>query len=155
MFTINFPNYNFKLKEDNGKKYVFDIVRKQYIFITPEEWVRQHLLYFLIEDLQYPKSFISVEHSISLNGLKKRCDIVVFNKFHAPAFIIECKKPEFNLNQTVFDQAGRYNLELKVPFLAISNGNQNIVSVIDKEKKVFRFLNNFPNYNDLDYLFNL
>jgi len=149
MFTIDFPAYNFRLKEENGRRYVFDIIRKKMVQITPEEWVRQHLLHYLVNTLHYPAGFIAVEYAIALNDLKKRCDIVVFNRSHAPAFIIECKKPDIELNQQIFDQAGRYNLTLKVPFIAISNGTHNMVAQINFAESSFQLLNAFPGYEQL------
>jgi hypothetical protein len=149
MFTIAFPEYNFRLKEENGKRFVFDIIRKKFVVITPEEWVRQHLLYYLTETLNYPRTYIAVEYALMLNGLKKRCDIVVFNRAHVPVFIIECKKPEIPLSQPVIDQAGRYNLKMKVPYVAISNGTDNMVAAVDFENNGFLFLNEYPDYGVL------
>jgi type I site-specific restriction endonuclease len=149
MFTVEFPSFDFNVKTENGKRYIFDIIRKKFILNTPEEWVRQHIVHYLISEKNYQKNYISVEHAIELNGLRKRCDIVVFNRQFQPAFIIECKKPEIDLTQHIFDQAGRYNLKLKVPFVAITNGTQNMVATVDFSNSSFKLLQSYPRFEDL------
>jgi hypothetical protein len=150
MFTIHFRDFDFKVKTENGKQQIFDRVRKKFVVITPEEWVRQHIVHFLIEEKQYPENFISVEHAISVNNMLKRCDIVVYNKAFKPMLIVECKQPDIALAQHIFDQAGRYNLTLQVPFLAITNGTENMVAEIDLLNSNYTFLNNYPEYEALN-----
>ncbi len=150
MFNLHFPDFDFKLKTIEGRQMIYDRLRKKYVVITPEEWVRQHIIYYLIEIKNYPANFISVEHSISVNNTQKRCDIVVFSKAFRPKLIIECKQPEISLSQNIFDQAGTYNLSLKVPYLAISNGIENMVSQVDLLNSKFVFLNGYPEYEQLN-----
>lgn len=144
LFQINFQEYSFRVKQADGKQMIFDIVRKKFIVITPEEWVRQNLLHYLIFEKKYPQHLFAIEHGINLNGLQKRCDMVVFNKDYQPAMIIECKKPEIELSNTIFEQAARYNLTLQVPYLAISNGVENMVAEIDLLNAESKFLNDYP-----------
>lgn len=146
MFTIHFPEFDFKVKTENGKQLIFDNIRKKFVVITPEEWVRQHIIHYLITVKKYPVNFIAVEHAITVNNLQKRCDIVVFNKLFQPKLIVECKQPEISLAQNIFDQAGRYNLTLQVPYLAITNGVDNMVAQIDLQNSNYTFLNNYPEY---------
>ena len=128
MTTLVFGNYNFKVEEREGKKFIFDIARKKWVILTPEEWVRQHILHYLIEDKKYPASLIAVERGIELNGTQKRFDLVVFSNSGKPKMIVECKTPEETLNEKVFEQIARYNLSLKVDYLWVTNGSLNFVS---------------------------
>lgn len=150
MFNLHFPEFDFKVKTEDEKQLIFDKLRKKYVVITPEEWVRQHIVHYLTEVKNYPESFISVEHSIVINNIAKRCDIVVFNKSFQPKLIIECKRPEINLTQNVFDQAGRYNLTLRVPYVAITNGVENIVAHIDLQNGKYNFIDAYPKYKQLE-----
>jgi len=150
MFTIHFPEFDFKVKTENGKRLIFDIVRKKYVTITPEEWVRQHILHYLIEVKQYPQGFISVEHALAVNNMPKRCDVLVFNKLFQPALIIECKQPDIALAQNIFDQAGRYNLTLQVPYLAITNGTHNMAAQLHLKTGTILFLKDYPEYEALN-----
>jgi hypothetical protein len=149
MFTIDFPEFSFKVKTENNKRLIFDVVRKKYVVITPEEWVRQNILHYLVYIKTYPLNFISVEHALKLNGLNKRADILIYNTHYAPALIIECKKPEIVLNQNIFSQAARYNLTLKVAFIAITNGTENMLAKVDLENETHEFLNDFPAFETL------
>jgi hypothetical protein len=128
MTTVVFATYDFKVKESDGKKLIFDIARKKWVFLSPEEWVRQHILHYLIEDKKYPASLIAVERGIDLNGTQKRFDLVVFCNTGKAKMIIECKAPEEALNEKVFEQIARYNLSLKVDYLWVTNGTLNYVS---------------------------
>ena len=128
MTNVAFGTYNFKLEERNKKQFIFDIARKKWVFLSPEEWVRQHILHYLVYDKKYPSSLIAVERGIELNGTQKRFDLVVFNNTGKPIMIIECKAPEETLNEKVFEQIARYNLSLKVDYLWVTNGTLNYVS---------------------------
>ncbi|MDO9001618.1 MAG: type I restriction enzyme HsdR N-terminal domain-containing protein [Bacteroidota bacterium] len=119
---IKYPLFNTRLKKQKEQTYIFDEVRKKWLVLTPEEWVRQHLIHFLIKEKKYPSSLISIEKEIILNDLKKRYDIVVYNKQLKPILIIECKAPYIDLDKTVVEQALRYNLIIKADYLMISNG---------------------------------
>lgn len=122
MTPLNFPEYSFKTKTENGSSFIFDAFRKKWVVLTPEEWVRQHVLCFLTEEKKYPASLIETEKQIELNELKKRCDIIVNNNNGIPKMIVECKAPSVNITQQTFDQAIRYNMVLNVPFLLLTNG---------------------------------
>ncbi len=124
---LNFPSVEFRFQKNRkGTLQIFDMIRKKFVDATPEEWVRQHIIHFLIEERQVPSSMISVEKQLILNNTKRRTDIVVFNSFLKPMLIIECKAPEVEINQLTINQALRYNTELKVPAIFLSNGLQHI-----------------------------
>jgi hypothetical protein len=123
---IKYPLFNTKLKKQKDQTYIFDEVRKKWLVLSPEEWVRQHLIHFLIKQKKYPASLISIEKEIILNELKRRYDIVVYNKQLVPIIVIECKAPYIELDQSVVEQALRYNLIIKASYLMISNGVSDI-----------------------------
>ncbi len=143
MLKIDFPAPSFNIKTTNEKDYIFDIVRKKWILLTPEEWVRQNIVAYLIQTLQYPASLLAIEKEISVNGLKRRCDIVVYAN-NTPWMIIECKEPEVALNEKVLTQILHYNITLDVPYLIVSNGNYSYGWNIKNAKPVS--LIEFPNY---------
>lgn len=143
--SLKYPLFNTKLKKQKDQTYIFDEVRKKWLVLSPEEWVRQHLIHFLIKQKKYPASLISIEKEIILNDLKKRYDIVVYNKQLIPIIVIECKAPYIELDQSVIEQALRYNLIIKASYLMISNGVSDIT---------FNNLNqqvNLPDYNDINF----
>ncbi len=123
MIKIEYPPYQPKIKKEKGKEFIFDEVRKQWIMLTPEEWVRQNFLQYLLLVKKYPASLIAVEKEIQLGELKKRFDIVVYDKHTKPWMIIECKEMNVALDAAVLNQILRYNQVLKVPFLVITNGS--------------------------------
>lgn len=127
MTNVVFGSYDFKVKELDSKQVIFDIARKKWVALTPEEWVRQHILHYLIHDKKYPQSLIAVERGIELNGIQKRFDLVVFTNSGKPKMIVECKAPEETLNDKVFEQIARYNLVLNVDYLWVTNGILNFV----------------------------
>ena len=134
-----------KIVDKDGKRYVFDIIRKKYILFTPEEKVRQEVIHGLINHLQYPKAAISVEKAFKVYDRTKRYDIVIY-KNEQPWMLIECKAEKVAINQETFNQAGRYNIELQVPYLFITNGKSNYVVKVDFENKKFNFLEELPSY---------
>ena len=136
-----------KLRETNGHREVFDIVRNRFVALTPEEWVRQHFILYLHQQLLYPLELMQVEGSISLNGMSKRCDIVVYDSNVRPLIIVECKKETVPLTQKVIDQACRYNLVLQVPFLCLTNGTQQICCQVDFENKQLLPILELPKYH--------
>ena len=145
---LNFPKVEFRFqKNTKGNLQVFDIIRKKFFDLTPEEWVRQHILHYLIHSKQIPASMISVEKQLILNNTKRRTDIVVFNSNLQPILIIECKAPEININQLTINQALRYNLELNVPFIFLSNGLNHVCIKITPNVPVI--LKDIPNYETL------
>ena len=145
---LNFPEVEFRFqKNEKGSMQVFDIVRKKFVDITPEEWVRQHIVHFLIQHKQVPASMISIEKQLILNNTKRRTDIVVFNSLLKPLLIIECKAPHIEINQLTINQALRYNLELNVPAVFLSNGLQHVFFKLENE--VPKVLKDIPDYQTL------
>lgn len=146
---LNLPTYLFRIKNRGEKKIIFDSFRRKWVAFTPEEWVRQNFIRFLIEEKHYPVALVSVEHSLCINQLNFRSDAVIFSKTGAPLVIIEFKAPEVKISQQVFDQIVRYNLELRVKYLMVTNGMSHYCCIIDKELLTYRFLTGIPDYMDL------
>ena len=146
MQNLNFPKYNFRFKSNENKTLIFDIIRKKFVVLTPEEWVRQHAIHFLISEKKYPAAHINVEKQLQLNDTVKRYDIVVFNKDGTIKIIVECKAPSIKTNQQTFDQIARYNLVLKSETLMVSNGLEHFFCKMDFANKKYLFLKDLPNY---------
>ena len=123
MIKIIYPTYQPKIKKENDKESIFDAIRKRWVTLTPEEWVRQNFLQYLIQIKKYPATLIAIEKEIKLGDLKKRFDIVVYNTNLKPWMIIECKEMNVDLNKQVLDQVLRYNISMQVPYLVITNGS--------------------------------
>ncbi|NOR27372.1 MAG: restriction endonuclease subunit R [Lutibacter sp.] len=147
MHPLNLPTYKFKIKSNENKYFIFDIVRKKYVSLTPEEWVRQHIVRYLVEEKKYPISLITIEKKLTINKLTKRTDIVVFNTDGLPHIIVECKAASVNINQDAFDQIARYNLKLKANYLFVSNGLNHYYCKMDIENETYIFLETIPKYN--------
>ena len=146
MQQLNFPAYNFRLKSNENKTLIFDKFRKKYLVLTPEEWVRQHIAMYLLEEKKYPISLIALEKQLTINGLKKRTDIVVFDTDGSPNIIVECKAPSVKITQATFDQIARYNLKLKAKLLVVTNGLQHYYCMLDTKKEQYVFLPEIPAY---------
>ncbi len=146
MQKLNLPTYNFKLKSSENKTLIFDKLRKKYMVLTPEEWVRQHYVYFLVEEKKYPISLIALEKQLTINNRKKRTDILVFNSDGTPEIIVECKAPSIKITQDTFDQIARYNLKLKANYLIVTNGLEHFYCKMDFENETYIFLKDIPNY---------
>ncbi len=149
MSELNLPQFVVKVKKKDGKDYIYDRLRKRFVRLTPEEYVRQHFVNFLIEYRNYPESLMSNEVHIEVINLKKRCDTVVHDKYLNPLMIIEYKSPDVIINQQIFDQIARYNIALKVPRLIVSNGMQHFCCTIDYENQTYRFVKDVPFYEEL------
>ena len=149
MKKLNFPTYSFRFKNSENKVAIFDEIRKKFILLTPEEWVRQHTLHYLVQDNKYPKSYINVEKLIKINTLNKRYDIVVFQPNGSIFLLIECKAPEVAITQKTFDQIARYNLELKAKYLMVTKGQNHYFCQMDFENKKYIFLSELPQYENL------
>ena len=145
--NFNFQLYNFRFKNNENKVSIFDEIRKKFIILTPEEWVRQHVVQFLLEEKKYPKSLINVEKVLKINGLRKRYDVVVFNSDGSIFILIECKAPEIKITQATFDQIARYNMTMNAQFLMVTNGLNHYFCQMDYENEKYTFLENLPNYN--------
>ena len=144
MQELNLPTYAFKFKSKENRLFIFDIVRKKYVVLNPEEWVRQNLLHYLIYDKKFPLSRIAVEKKLLLNELTKRTDIVVFNRDGTPFLIVECKAPNVTIDQKSFDQIARYNMALKGMYLMVSNGMQHYYCTINDTGDGYDFLESLP-----------
>ncbi|MFC7772872.1 type I restriction enzyme HsdR N-terminal domain-containing protein [Flavobacterium sp. GCM10027622] len=147
MQQLNFPAYNFRFKNSENKVAIFDEIRKKFVILTPEEWVRQHVVRYLLEEKKYSKSYINVEKRITINGMTKRYDVVVFNPDGSIFVLIECKAPEVTITQNVFDQIARYNMVLQANYLMVTNGLQHYFCQMDFKNEQYNFLRDLPEYN--------
>lgn len=141
-FALKYPPFNVRVKNSKGNTLIFDSIRKKWLVLTPEEWVRQHLINYLVNVKNYPASFIAIEKEISLNDIKKRFDVVVYNSHLSPYILIECKAPYIELDLIVIEQALRYNLNLKSEYIMITNGMDDVV--VNKQNQISKL----PDYND-------
>jgi hypothetical protein len=146
MHQLNFPSYSFRFKNSENKVSIFDAIRKKFIILTPEEWVRQHLIQFLITEKSYPISLINVEKVLKVNGLRKRYDVVVYNTDGTINILIECKAPEVTISQSTFDQIAQYNMTLQSNYLMVTNGLNHYFCQMDFENEKYQFLTELPNY---------
>lgn len=147
MQKLNFPSYSFRFKNSENKVSIFDPIRKKFIILTPEEWVRQHVVEFLIQEKKYPKSYINVEKLLKINDLNKRYDVVVFNHDGTIFLLVECKAPEIKISQTTFDQIARYNMVLKSNYLMVTNGLNHYFCEMDFVQNKYKFLQQLPEMN--------
>ena len=136
MIKIDYPPYQPKIKKENEKEFIFDEFRKRWVVLTPEEWVRQNFLQYLTQIKKYPASLIAIEKEIKLGELKKRFDIVVYDSYTKPWMIIECKEMNVPLDRTVLDQVLRYNINLQVPYLVITNGSYCMAMTFENDKMI-------------------
>ena len=147
MYKLNFPLYQIPIKNKENKTLVFDSIRKKWLKLVPEEWVRLNCIEFLINEKKISRSLISVEKEFKLNNLKKRFDIVVFNKKGEIYLLVECKAPNVKISQSVFNQITKYNLVLKSKFLMISNGINHYFFTMNFESQKIEFLKELPSYD--------
>ena len=149
MFRLNLPTYEIKIAQRGNKQLIFDFLRRKYVALTPEEWVRQHFVHYLIEHKGYPAGLIGNEVELNVGEKRLRCDTILYNKVAQPQMIIEYKAPQIKLQQKTFDQISAYNLLLKVDYLIVSNGMQHICCRMDYENQKYCFLESIPNYQEL------
>ena len=149
MQSLNLPPYDTKIVTENGKHRIFDILRKSYVALTPEEWVRQHFIHYLVTSKEYPASLMANETAISLNNIKLRCDTVVYDKNLTPRAIIEYKAPGVTINKNTFSQIARYNLVLKVDYLIVSNGLKHYCCKMNYSTNSYTFLQEIPDYKTI------
>lgn len=147
---INFSDYPFNIKYENSKALIFDIVRKKFVTLTPEESTRQNWIHYLIHDKKFPRSLLAIEMNIVLNQMQKRCDIVAYDKYTKPVLIVECKSTKIKITQEVFEQIARYNLTLRVKYLVVSNGLNHIACEMNYEKEAYSFIDDLPPYDSLN-----
>ncbi|WP_428329010.1 type I restriction enzyme HsdR N-terminal domain-containing protein [Mucilaginibacter sp.] len=146
LLPLNLPPYAFKISDESGQLMLFDIIRKKNIVITPEEWVRQHFVQYLINQKKYPKTLIKLEGGHKLNGMAKRSDIVIYNPAGEKILLVECKAPSVTIDQKTFDQIAHYNIVHKVKTLAVTNGLQHYYCNIDFDKGAYNFIEELPAY---------
>ncbi|WP_340063355.1 type I restriction enzyme HsdR N-terminal domain-containing protein [Ascidiimonas aurantiaca] len=146
MRKLNFPEYHFRFKNSENTPRIFDPVRKKFVILQPEEWVRQHVVQFLHRDKKYPLSLINVEKELTIHGLRKRYDVVVYRPDGSICIVVECKAPEVQIRQEVFDQIARYNLSLGARYLMVTNGLRHFYCTADYENEKFIFLRDIPSY---------
>jgi len=146
MRQLNFKQYSFRFKNRENKPLIFDVVRKKFMVLTPEEWVRQNNIQYLVKELNIPLSLINVEKQIKLHGTIKRYDIVTFNPDGSIHLIVECKADSIKISQDTFDQIARYNLVLKSTFLMVTNGMDHYYCKMDLQNKRYSFLETLPEY---------
>jgi hypothetical protein len=146
---LNLPSYPFKLKREGGSIFIFDDLRKKFLVLTPEEWVRQHIVQFLIIDKRFPKSLIKLEGGLKLHSLQKRTDIVVYDHSGQSLAIVECKAPHIKITQEVFDQVARYNMVHQAEWLIVSNGLHHYCCRINFQLNSYTFVPEIPSFADL------
>ncbi|NLZ94612.1 MAG: type I restriction enzyme HsdR N-terminal domain-containing protein [Bacteroidales bacterium] len=149
MLQLNLPIFQPKLKKTEGELYIFDQIRKRYLLLTPEEWVRQSFLNYLLNHKNYPLSLMENEAMIKLNNMTRRCDTVVYNNKLEPLVIVEYKRPEVKIDQEVFDQIVRYNIVLRVDYLIVSNGLSHFCCKMNYKDQTYAFLEDIPGYGEL------
>ena len=146
MFKLNLPLHDIKIKNINSEIYVFDIIRKKNIILTPEEWVRQNFIHYLNKEKNYPLGLMGVEKMVKYNNLKTRADIVLYNTKGEAEMIVECKSPDVKITQDTFNQIAKYYFQLKVDFLVVTNGIQHYCCQMDYEKNEITFLEDIPTF---------
>ena len=149
LVPLHLPPYPFKITDQNGQLILFDVIRKKNIVLTPEEWVRQHFVQYLITHKHYPKTLIKLEGGHKLLGMAKRTDIVVYNSAGEKILLVECKAPSVAIDQKTFDQVARYNMVHRVKMLAVTNGLQHYYCRIDFEARDYKFLEDLPDYGTI------
>lgn len=149
MLELNLPQFDEKITKKDNKAFILDVIRRQYVALTPEEWVRQHFIHFLIGHKNYPQSLMANEVQLKLNGMSRRCDTVVYDRTLRPRVIIEYKAPTVNITQKVFDQICRYNIVLQVDYLIVSNGITHYCCKVDYNTRSYSFLKEIPIYTEI------
>ena len=149
MMQLNLPPYQIRVREENGRKQIFDVLRRKYVALTPEEWVRQHFIHYLIEHKSYPASLLANEVPLQVGEKKVRADSVLYDNQLCPRMIIEYKAPTIPLTQKVFEQISVYNLLLHVDYLIVSNGLETHICKMDYENQTYAFLETIPDYQNI------
>ena len=149
MQTLKLPPFDARIKEEKGKKFIFDIIRKKFVVLTPEEWVRQHFIHYMVA-AKYPASLMAVEQMVVVNRLRQRADIVLYNRQGKPALIVECKAPDVPVNNDTLAQAARYNIPLQVNYLVVTNGIDNYCIHLDKKDHNHKVLTQIPDFETIN-----
>ena len=153
MQELNLPSYDLRLKKTDGQLRIFDEIRKKYVALTPEEWVRQNFIHYLIDQKEVPSGLIILEKKLVLNTMTRRPDILIHNRQGVPIMIVECKAPDVKISQDTFDQIAGYNSVLRVPFLVVTNGMQHFCCKMDYKIDNYSFLKEIPSYTDMTISF--
>ena len=148
MQKLNFPEYNFKLKTEDGKSFIFDAIRKKFVVLTPEEWVRQNFIQYLKTEKKYPETLMAVEKKVMVNQNQRRFDLLIYSRNGQPYLIAEFKAPTVKITQETFDQVVRYNMSLRVERVLVSNGLQHFACEIDYAKNSYSYLPEIPAFCD-------
>lgn len=143
---LNFPEFELKIKNDVGQTFVFDSIRKKWLVLTPEEWVRQHLIHYLVSYKNYPPALISLEAGLKYHTLAKRTDVLVYDKNARPYLLVECKSAEVIINQKVVEQVSMYNKSVEAPFLCVTNGIKHYCWAVHNASGNFEMLNQIPEF---------
>lgn len=146
MQKLNLPEYTFSIRSGKPGQLIFDSIRKKYVRLTPEEWVRQNFIQFLVSEKKYSPALLAVETGVNVNNNPQRADLIVFDRQGNPAMVVEFKAPEVKITQQTFDQVARYNMPLKVKFLIVSNGLQHYCCQIDYDSGTYTFLPDIPEF---------
>jgi len=149
MYELNLPTFDFRLKKEKEQIFIYDSIRKKYVVLTPEEWVRQHIVHFLINHKHYPATLMNVEVGMNIRSMTRRADIVCYDSQANVLLIVECKAPEVKITQNVFEQIAQYNMSLKSKYLLVSNGLEHYSCSIDHEAKTYQFLQVIPDYTTI------
>lgn len=149
MLELNLPPFDKKITKKDDKAFILDVIRRQYVALTPEEWVRQHFVHFLIEHKGYPQSLMANEVQLKLNGMSRRCDTVIYDRALRPRVIIEYKAPSVSITQRVFEQICRYNIVLQVDYLIVSNGLAHYCCKVDYANRSYTFVEDIPEYSNI------
>ena len=149
MYELNLPKYGIKIANENGHLTIFDVLRRKYVALTPEEWVRQHFVHFLIEHKGYPKALMANEIQLAIGNKRLRCDSVLYDRTLKPRMIIEYKAPTVSITQKVFDQITIYNMLLHVDYLVVSNGIKHYCCQMDYDNQKYLFLEDIPDYQEI------
>ena len=147
--SLNLPDYPLNVKKNGNRLVVFDRLRKRYVALTPEDWVRQHFVEYLIHEKQFPAALMANEVSLTQNGIKRRCDTLVADRQGKPLVIVEYKAPDIEITQQVFDQIVRYNMVLRARYLMVSNGMTHYCCRIDYDINTYAFLTDIPRYEEI------
>lgn len=149
MHKLNLPTYQFQFQNKDGRVEIFDVVRKKHVVLTPEEWVRQHFIQYLINQKGFPPSLMQLEKPLNYNQLDKRSDIVIYDKTAQPMVMVECKAPQVSITQDTFDQIARYNFSLRVKYLIVTNGINHFCCKMDYQTTSYAFIEQIPLYKEL------
>lgn len=149
MEQLNLPAYDYELRNHNGRVVILDPIRKRFVTLTPEEWVRQHFVQYMMSHLNVPRGLIDIEVSIPIRERQYRADIVVYNRQVVPILVVECKRSSVQLGQDVFNQVGYYNIGLKVPYLVVTNGMQHYCCQVDQSLQSYHFLDQIPSFETM------